>query len=363
MAKIAVAMSGGVDSSVAAALLKEQGYQIMGVTMKLWSNGQAHKPAPGRCCSHEDLLDAVSVARKLDIPHYVVNLEKEFRNKIFAYFLDSYRSGRTPNPCIYCNSHIKFHHLLMRCQRAGFDKIASGHYALIEYSSQSKRYVIKKGRDAEKDQSYFLFNLRQEQLARIVLPLGTLTKQEVRRIAEEQSLPVAKKEESQEICFVKQGSYIPFIESYMAPNLPSPGDIVALSGEIIGRHKGIHRYTIGQRQGMGIAHKRPLYVIKIEPDKNQIVAGPAEETNSNWLIAEKLNWVSIEKLSRPMEVVAKIRYRHPGAKALISPKKGGLIQVEFQKPQRAITPGQAVVFYKDRLLLGGAWIKESNKSG
>ena len=354
-------MSGGVDSSVAAALLKEEGYEVMGLSMKLWGNGQASQPAPSRCCSRQDLLDAVKVASRLNIPHYVVNLEREFRQEIFTYFLDSYRKGRTPSPCVYCNSRIKFHHLLMRCQRAGFNMLASGHYAQIEFSPQMKRYVIKKGEDGDKDQSYFLFNLSQQQLARIILPLGKLCKKEVRSIAEKLSLPVAKKDESQEICFIKQGSYIPFIESYMAPHIPQPGDIVNRRGETIGRHKGIHRYTIGQRRGMGIARKRPLYVIKINSDKNQVVAGEGEETYGDWLIAERMNWVAMEELSQPVEVMAKIRYRHSGARALISAKKGGEVLVEFKQAQRAITPGQAVVFYQDKLLLGGGWIREGGR--
>jgi len=356
--KIAVAMSGGVDSSVAAAILKEQGHEVMGLTMQLWSNGYRDMLAAGRCCSQEDIQDAINVAKKLNIPHYVINLEEDFRKTIFTYFIESYRNGRTPNPCIYCNSQIKFHRLLMFGKKAGFDKIASGHYAQVEFSPQRKRYVIKKGKDGDKDQSYFLFNLSQEQLAQIVLPLGKLRKQEVRSIAEKLSLPVAKKDESQEICFVKNGSYIPFIEFYMTPHLPKPGDIVDLEGNAIGKHKGIHRYTVGQRRGMGVAHKNPLYVINIDAEKNQIIAGPAEQTYNDKLVAEKLNWVSIERLSQPIEVMAKIRYRHTGAKALVYPQKNGLVLVEFEKPQRAITPGQAVVFYQADLLLGGGWITD-----
>jgi tRNA-specific 2-thiouridylase len=358
MGKIAVAMSGGVDSSVAAAILKEQGHEVMGLSMRLWNNNQGNQPCASRCCSLDDLLDAANVARKLDIPHYVVDLKNEFRQKIFTYFLNSYCRGKTPNPCIYCNSQIKFHCLLMFSKEAGFDKIASGHYAQVEFSPQRKRYVIKKGKDRDKDQSYFLFNLSQEQLAQIVFPLGKLRKQEVRSIAEKLSLPVAKKDESQEICFVKNGSYIPFIEFYMTSHLPKPGDIVDLEGNAIGKHKGIHRYTVGQRRGMGVAHKSPLYVINIDAEKNQIIAGPAEQTYNDKLIAEKLNWVSIERLSQPIEVMAKIRYRHSGAKALVYPQKNGLVLVEFKKPQRAITPGQAVVFYQADLLLGGGWITD-----
>ncbi|MFB0517818.1 MAG: tRNA 2-thiouridine(34) synthase MnmA, partial [Acidobacteriota bacterium] len=290
--KIAVAMSGGVDSSLAAALLKEQGNQVVGFSLQLWRENATSHPSERRCCSFGTLADARLVAYKLGIPYNVINLEEEFRKEVIDYFIREYLQGRTPNPCIWCNSKLKFDLLLQRSLLAGCQKLATGHYARVEHDPRRDRYILKKGIDSAKDQSYFLFNLTQEQLRYLTLPIGSLTKAQVRQMAEERGLPVALKEESQEVCFVSDAHYATFIENTLDKLSTGAGRIIDSNGNSIGKHKGIHHYTIGQRRGMGIAAPHPLYVIAIVPQNNLIVAGPNEKLYSSKLTADNINWLS-----------------------------------------------------------------------
>ncbi len=357
--KIAVAMSGGVDSSLAAALLKEQGNEVVGFSLQLWHEKEASPSTKKRCCSFGNLADARLIANKLGIPFYVINLEGKFRKEVIDYFIREYLRGRTPNPCIWCNSKLKFGLLLQRSLLSGCHKLATGHYARVEYDHSRERYILKKGIDSEKDQSYFLFNITQQQLRCLTLPIGSLTKARVRQMVEEKGLPVAFKEESQEVCFVSNSHYATFIENTLDKLSQGEGLIIDSNGNTIGKHKGIHHYTIGQRRGMGIASVHPLYVIAIDPQKNTIVAGPKEKLYNSKLIADNIHWLSIDSLVKPMKVTAKIRYKHKEAPALVTPMKGRGVVVEFEQPQRAITPGQAVVFFQGEEVTGGGWIQRA----
>ncbi|MDI6756079.1 MAG: tRNA 2-thiouridine(34) synthase MnmA [Thermodesulfobacteriota bacterium] len=357
--RVAVAMSGGVDSSTAAALLKNEGYEVIGLTMHLWERKQDDQGDFGRCCSPEDVRDARRVADQIGIPHYVINLRQAFEEEVVDYFVDEYSRGRTPNPCIRCNERIKFRLLLKKAEELGAKALATGHYARIELAPLTKRYLLKRGKDRNKDQSYFLFSMTQEQMARVLFPLGEKTKEEVRQQAGELGLRVAKKAESQEVCFIPDDNYRGFVEDRKGKELSRPGEIVNRQGKILGFHRGLYSYTIGQRRGLGIAGPHPYYVLALDTGKNRVVAGKKEELLANGLIAARVNWISFARPEGKMEASVQIRYRHPGAPALIVPLGEGKVKVDFIIPQKSVTPGQAVVFYRGDEVLGGGWIEEA----
>jgi tRNA-specific 2-thiouridylase len=355
--KVVAAMSGGVDSSVAAAILKDRGYDVTGITMNLFS-------LPGKICRSEELRsccgrraveDAHRVAIELGIPHYVVDLRKEFEAAVIADFAREYVRGRTPNPCIRCNERIKFRLFLERARRLDADSIATGHHARVAGGSTGACYLLKKGRDRAKDQSYFLYRLTQAQLARTIMPIGNLTKAEVRDMARRLGLPVAEKAESQETCFAPLGDYPEFLAG-RAPRAFRPGPILDLEGRKLGEHKGIGNFTVGQRRGLGISGPRPLYVAAIDARRNAVLVGDEKDLRHKRLQASAVHLVSGGRLEKPVIVMAKIRYRHPGARALVVPVSERRVRVEFDRPQRAITPGQSVVFYQRDVVLGGGII-------
>lgn len=362
---IAVAMSGGVDSSTVAAMLQAEGHPVVGLTMQLWNQrrlaGREGMPeqVQGRCCSIEDVYDARRVAERLGIPYYVVNHQERFERDVVRPFVDEYLSGRTPIPCSLCNNHLKFDQLLITARQIGADLLATGHYARVQHSEERGRWLLLRGRDVRKDQSYFLFGLTQEQLSQTLFPLGEMTKPAVRQMAHEHDLSLAEKPDSQEICFVPGGDYKRFIGAYLEEQgeaLPdTSGELVTSSGEVIGEHSGIHNFTVGQRKGLGVATGSPLYVIEVRGDQRQIVVGGGDELYSSTLRAHRLNWISIESLDHPMRVKAKIRHRHQPADAEIR-MNGEETLVRFDEPQRAVTPGQAVVFYDGDIVVGGGWI-------
>jgi tRNA-specific 2-thiouridylase len=365
--KIAVAMSGGVDSSAAAAILKTEGHELVGFTMQLWNQRRGisvdenGEPLPSRCCSLDDVYDARRVAEELGFPFYVLNLEREFERDVVQPFINSYLSGETPIPCVACNSRLKFASLDRLALSLGCEKVATGHYARVEYDAEASRYRLFRGRNLQKDQSYFLWELTQEQLSRSLFPLGEMSKPEVREVARSSSLAVAEKAESQEICFVPDGNYAGFIDRYLeAENererLPGQGEIVNTQGEVLTEHNGIHRYTIGQRRGIGIASERPLYVISIDAQKNRVVVGSQEELLRDEFTAAGVNWIAFDEPTAHVRAEVRVRYRHAPAPATVSPQENGRAHISFDEPQRAIAPGQATVFYRGDEVIGGGWI-------
>ena len=362
MMKVVVAMSGGVDSSVAAALLKEQGYEVIGITMQLQPSSRLAEEADhfGGCCGLDAVTDAKKVAQRLNIPHYVVNFRDVFARQVIDDFCREYSLGRTPNPCIRCNQYIKFDALLKRAQELGAGVVATGYYAKIERENGNGRYLLKKSTDRRKDQTYVLYTMSQEQLGHSLFPVGCLTKEEVRSIAERLGLTIFDKAESQKICFIPDNNYPRFLEEYTGI-LPQPGPIINRQGNVLSEHRGIIYYTIGQRKGLGIAGPEPLYVTAIDPEKNTITVGGKSEVYATELIASDLNWISIERLDCTMNVTAKIRYLHREAGAEVTPKGIGEVIVEFSEPQMAPAPGQAVVFYDGDIVVGGGIIARVDK--
>ncbi|MEN2775677.1 tRNA 2-thiouridine(34) synthase MnmA [Acetivibrio clariflavus] len=354
---VMIGMSGGVDSSVAAALLLEKGYDVIGVTMQIWPDvSEETKIKEGGCCSLSAVDDARLVANTLGIPYYVLNFKDVFEKKVINYFVDEYLKGRTPNPCIACNRYVKFEALLNKAVSMGIDYVATGHYAIIEYDENRKRYLLKKSVTDAKDQTYALYNLTQEQLARVLMPIGEYSKDIVRKKAAELGLYVASKPDSQEICFVDDNDYGKFIEENTDKKIV-PGYFVDTKGNILGEHKGIIHYTVGQRKGLGIALGKPMYVVGLDAENNTVILGEDTEVYGNELIAYDLNFISIDTLEEPMRVKAKIRYSAKAADALIIPIEDGKVKVVFDTPQRAITPGQSVVFYDGDIVVGGGIIQ------
>lgn len=356
MAKtVCIGMSGGVDSSVAAYLLKKQGYNVIGVTMQIWQDEDpAEISENGGCCGLSAVDDARRVANKLDIPYYVMNFKQEFKKHVIDYFIDEYKNGRTPNPCIACNRYVKWEALLHRCMGIGGDLIATGHYARV-IQLPNGRYTLKVAKGVIKDQTYALYNLTQEQLSKTLMPVGDYTKDEIRAIAEEIGLSVANKPDSQDICFVPDGDYAGYLERE-AGIQSVPGNFIDTNGNVLGRHKGIIHYTIGQRKGLGLAMGHPVFVADILPETNEVVIGENADIFQDRLVADRVNFMSVEKLEKPMSVTAKIRYSHKGAPCTISMLDDKHVAVVFDEPVRAVTKGQAVVFYKDDYIVGGGVI-------
>ncbi len=354
--KVIIGMSGGVDSSVAAALLKEQGYEVIGVTMRMWEESDEEEQRLDACCSLSAVDDARRVANKLGIDYYVMNFKDLFKEKVVEPFVKSYMEGRTPNPCIMCNKFLKFDALLKKASAMGIDYVATGHYAKIEYNEGTKRYELKRSATAKKDQTYVLYNFTQDKLEKTLMPNGNYTKEEIRNKARELGLLVANKPDSQEICFIPDNDYSKFIRGYTNSDIPC-GDFVNSNGDVLGKHKGIINYTIGQRKGLGITFGKPMFVVDIDAKTNNIVLGNEKEVFSDVLIAKDVNFISIDKLTNPLKVTAKIRSTAKEADALLYPLEDGRVKVVFDNPQRAITRGQAVVFYNDDVVVGGGEIE------
>ena len=346
-------MSGGVDSSAAAALLIEQGFDVVGVTLKLWPQDCVSR-AEDKCCGPQAVMDARSVCDKLGIPYFLIDEAAEFQKQVIQYFADEYRAGRTPNPCVMCNQKLKFGTLINRADQLGADFIATGHFARLERDSNG-RVLLKKGHDQKKDQSYFLFSLRQEQLSRAMFPLGNMTKSDTRDLARECQLRTADKEESMEICFVPDRDYGSFLQK---SNLAQrhKGEIVNQRGDVLGFHDGIEFYTIGQRKGLGISTPKPSYVLELDAATNRVIVGEDHELDRSEFTVDRCNWIPFEQPPNALEVTAKIRYNHPGTAATITLAEQGRARVRLHEPQRAITPGQACVFYQEDLVVGGGWI-------
>ena len=353
--KAVIAMSGGVDSSVAAWLMKERGYDCIGVTMKLFSNETIDVSGEHTCCSLEDVRDAREVAERIGMEHYVFNFAEKFRQCVMERFVSAYERGATPNPCIDCNRYLKFEKLYQKARELGYEYVVTGHYARVAWDAEKGRYLLKKGLDPAKDQSYVLFSLTQEQLAHTILPLGELEKSQVREIAQKQGFINAQKQDSQDICFVPDGKYAQFIEAYRGKTFPE-GDFVDQDGNVLGRHQGIIRYTMGQRKGIGLALQKPMYVCGIDTQKNQVVLGEQESLFHSSLDAKEINLISVERIVEPMRVKARVRYHQQEQWATVTQPTEDTLHLEFDEPQRAITKGQAVVMYDGDVVVGGGII-------
>lgn len=355
--KVVVGMSGGVDSSVAACLLKSQGYEVIGVTMQIWQDEETERQSEnGGCCGLSAVDDARRVAQALDIPYYVMNFKAEFQSAVIDYFVTEYIQGRTPNPCIACNRYVKWEALLRRSLDIGADFIATGHYARVK-QLENGRYCIRMSKTAAKDQTYALYNLTQHQLAHTLMPVGGYTKEEIRRIAREQHLPVAQKPDSQEICFVPDNDYAGFIDRAAGGKVPCSGNFITADGTVLGRHKGITHYTIGQRKGLQLSMGRPVFVTEIRPDTNEVVIGEAEDVFTRELRCNNLNCMAVERFHDGDRFLAKVRYGHKGTMCSVECIGEDSLRCIFEEPVRAVTPGQAVVLYRDECVAGGGTIK------
>jgi tRNA-specific 2-thiouridylase len=359
-ARVAMAMSGGVDSSVAALLLHRAGRELVGVSLQLHDRAGGTGGRFGRCCSPRDFLDARLVAERVGFPFYVLDFEEEFRRGVLEDFVREYAAGRTPLPCAHCNSRVKFGDLLRRAASLGCDQVATGHYARRDRDPATGRPRLLRGRDPSKDQSYFLFGLSAEQLDRALFPVGDLTKDSVRELAREARLPVAEKPESQDVCFLDETGYAGFVEKELGERRPPPGEIVDRKGRVLGRHGGVHRYTVGQRRGLGLAGGAARYVVALRPETGQVVVGGAEDQTAGECRVAHPNWIGGVAPRRAIDATVRVRYRHPGVEATIEPHGAGAVRVRFRRPQRAVTPGQAAVFYHGDVVLGGGFIESAH---
>jgi tRNA (5-methylaminomethyl-2-thiouridylate)-methyltransferase len=354
--RVLLGMSGGVDSSVAGYLLREQGYEVVGVTMKVWPQDCISR-AEDKCCGPQAVADARGVAHSLDIPHYVVDEADQFEQIVINYFASEYQAGRTPNPCVMCNEKLKFGNLWGKAQALGCDYIATGHYAIIEHHSDGA--VLRKGVDPRKDQSYFLFSLRQPQLQRALTPLGKMLKPQIREIAHSLGLRVADKVDSQEICFVPGNDYKAFLRSHFGENKFHRGEIYDVDGNFVAEHQGIELFTIGQRKGLPGGSARPRYVVDLDPETNRVIVGNVDDLVVDEFEIDRVNWVVLDRSSGMTDVTVKIRYNHPGTAATLTPLENGRAHIRLHEPQKAVTPGQAAVFYDGDIVLGGGWICRS----